>query len=222
MTRRPRGGRRPPLLGVLMLAAGALLLAGLAGALITASPPDRLEAVRHDVVPPAPAAAVRAPRRAAKAEPAVRRRAPRRAARPTRVRIPAIGVDAPVIPLGLDAAGALEVPQDYAQTGWWTGGARPGERGPAVVVGHVDSQTGPAVFFRLTELDPGDEIVIERADGTDARFRMQRAVRVSKSRFPTAAVYGATAAPALRLITCGGAFDRSTGHYVDNTVVFAG
>jgi hypothetical protein len=73
-----------------------------------------------------------------------------------RIAIPAIGVSAPVVPLGLDRTGALEVPRDFAETGWWTGGARPGERGPAVVVGHVDSSSGPAVFFRLGDLPRGD------------------------------------------------------------------
>jgi sortase (surface protein transpeptidase) len=143
-------------------------------------------------------------------------------ARPVRIAIPAIGVSAPVVPLGLDRTGALEVPRDFAETGWWTGGARPGERGPAVVVGHVDSSSGPAVFFRLGDLRRGDAITVERVDGSRVRFRVKRSGRYPKARFPTAQVYGPTRAAALRLITCSGTFDRATGHYLDNTVVDAG
>jgi hypothetical protein len=132
------------------------------------------------------------------------------------------GLSAPVVPLGLDRTGALEVPRDFAETGWWTGGARPGERGPAVVVGHVDSSSGPAVFFRLGDLPRGDAITVERVDGSRVRFRVKRSGRYPKARFPTAQVYGPTRAAALRLITCSGTFDRATGHYLDNTVVDAG
>ena len=141
--------------------------------------------------------------------------------RPVRIAIPAIGVSAPVIPLGLDAGGALEVPEDFSDAGWWTGGARPGERGPAVIAGHLDSHTGAAVFFRLGDLRRGDAITIERADGSRVGFRVAGAERYAKDRFPTARVYGPTATPELRLITCSGMFDRQTGHYLDNTVVYA-
>ncbi|MDA0159909.1 class F sortase [Solirubrobacter ginsenosidimutans] len=140
---------------------------------------------------------------------------------PVRVVIPAIGVDAPLIRLGLDADGALEVPQRFDQAGWWTGGSRPGERGPAVIAGHVDSRTGPAVFYRLGKLRRGDRIVIRGRDGTSVTFRVKRSEQVRKDHFPTQRVYGATERPELRLITCSGTFDRSSGHYVDNTVVYA-
>lgn len=144
-----------------------------------------------------------------------------RAALPVRLDIPAIGVRARLVRLGLDAAGALEVPADFRTAGWWSGGARPGERGPAVIAAHVDSRTGPAVFFRLGELRRGDVATVVRADGSRARFTVERSARYPKARFPTARVYGGTRRPALRLITCSGTFDRASGHYLDNTVVFA-
>ena len=160
------------------------------------------------------------------ATPAGRRRAavrarPVRVARPVRLSIPAIGVDAPLVALGLDRDGALEAPQRFTDAGWWSGGVRPGAVGPAVIAGHVDSTTGPAVFFALRELRRGDTIVVARRDGSRARFRVQRTASYAKAKFPTRAVYGPTARPALRLITCSGVFDRSTGHYLDNTVVYA-
>jgi sortase (surface protein transpeptidase) len=140
---------------------------------------------------------------------------------PARIEIPAIGVRAPVIRLGLNRDGSLEVPRRWGDTGWWSGGSRPGEPGPAVIAGHVDSKSGPAVFYRLGELRRGDRIRVLRRDGTAADFAVRRLERHPKDAFPTAEVYGRTSGPALRLITCGGAFDRSSGHYTDNTIVFA-
>ena len=137
------------------------------------------------------------------------------------IRIPAIGVDAPLIPLGFGLGGTLEVPKDWEVTGWFRGGPFPGEPGPAVVVGHVDSTRGPAVFYRLRDLRPGDLIVVSRTGGTRSHFRVVSLEWVSKSAFPTRRVYGAVTTPALRLITCGGVFDRTTRHYVDNLIVFA-
>jgi hypothetical protein len=143
------------------------------------------------------------------------------AADPVRLYVEAIGVDAPIIPLGRDGSGALEVPDATDETGWWTGGPEPGEQGPAVVAGHVDSRRGPAVFYRLAELRPGDVIDVVRADGTQLRFTVQRTERHAKAAFPTDPVYAPTAGAELRLISCGGAFDRSSGHYLDNVIVFA-
>jgi sortase (surface protein transpeptidase) len=145
----------------------------------------------------------------------------RRAASPVRVVIPAIGVRAPVVRLGLNPDHTLEVPTNFGDTGWWTGGARPGEPGPAIIAGHVDSHTGPAVFYRIRELRAGDAVIVERRDGSRARFVVQGSEQYPKARFPTARVYGRTAGPTLRLITCAGTFDRSSGHYLDNTVVYA-
>ena len=158
------------------------------------------------------------PRHAAAVERTARRE---RVAVPVRIEIPSIAVSAPIIRLGLNPDRTLEVPTDYGDTGWWSGGARPGENGPAVIVGHVDSKTGPAVFFRLSELRPGAEIVVVRRDGSRVRFTVQGSERYPKDEFPTARVYGDTDGSTLRLITCGGVFDSSTGHYVDNTIVYA-
>ena len=138
---------------------------------------------------------------------------------PVGIRIPSIGVDAPVVPLGVDEAGALEVPVDFADTGWWQGGPEPGERGPAVVVGHVDSFEGPAVFFDLGQVQRGDRIIIDRADGTSAVFAVRSSMAPSKDRFPTTAVYGPTTRPELRLITCHG--DLVDGSYDHNLIIFA-
>jgi len=137
------------------------------------------------------------------------------------IRIPAIGVDSSLVPRGLNPDRTLDVPQDWGVTGWFEGGPFPGEPGPAVVVGHVDSTSGPAVFYRLRELRRGDAIVVWRKGGVRSRFRVESLKWFPKSSFPTKLVYGAVKAPALRLITCGGSFDQSTGHYVDNLVVFA-
>lgn len=141
--------------------------------------------------------------------------------KPIRVRIPGIEVDADVIDLGVRADGKLEVPSDFAQTGWFTGRAAPGEFGPSIVVGHVDSKAGPAVFFRLRELEVGDVVHIERSDGLVAYFRVTDKILVDKDEFPTEEVYGSTDGPELRLVTCGGEFNRSAGSYVGNVIVFA-
>ena len=139
----------------------------------------------------------------------------------SRVVIPAIGVDAPMIELGLNPDDSLEVPAEAGETGWWSGGAFPGERGTAVIAGHVDSTSGPAVFFRLGELDPGDEIQVTARSGRVERFIVERSKQAEKDDFPTREVYEATAGPSLRLITCTGEFAEQTGHYEDNLIVFA-
>ena len=140
---------------------------------------------------------------------------------PVRVVVPSIGVDADVVPLGLEPDGALETPADFTQTGWYEDGPEPGERGPAVVVGHVDSWTGPAVFFRLRELDRGDPVAVEREDGSTVRFVVDRVQEHPKDEFPTRAVYGGTAGSTLRLVTCGGDFDDDARSYLGNVVVYA-
>ncbi|MFW3172916.1 class F sortase [Geodermatophilus sp. CPCC 206100] len=140
---------------------------------------------------------------------------------PVGLRIPAVGVDAALDRLGLDPAGALVPPAIGARAGWYTGSPAPGDVGPAVLAGHVDSRSGPAVFWRLRELAPGDEVVVDRADGTSVRFTVTAVERAPKARFPTAAVYGPTPRAELRLVTCGGDFDRSAGSYPDNVVVTA-
>lgn len=141
---------------------------------------------------------------------------------PTAVRIPTIGVSAsPLTSLAVLDDGTLEVPRDPQRAGWWRSGPEPGETGAAVIVGHVDSRDGPGVFFRLRDLRAGDAIHVDRADGTTATFVVTRVEQHAKDAFPTRAVYGTVDAPALRLVTCGGQFDRGSGHYLDNVVVFA-
>lgn len=140
---------------------------------------------------------------------------------PARVHIPAIGVDAEVIDLGLDQRGHLEVPTDFSQTGWFDLGARPGEHGAAVIAGHIDNDTGPAVFYRLRELEPGDQVVVEDPDGQTVTFAIETIQQYPKDDFPTEDVYGFTPYPSLRLITCGGLFNADTQSYESNTIAFA-
>jgi hypothetical protein len=142
-------------------------------------------------------------------------------AAPVRLRIPSIDVDSGLEELGRAADQSIEVPRQPSSAGWWAGGPRPGQVGPAVILGHVDAKTGPAVFFRLGELGAGAEVLVERTDGTTARFLVTRLARYQKSEFPSELVYYPTLEPELRLVTCGGPFDPSTGHYRDNLVVFA-
>jgi sortase (surface protein transpeptidase) len=144
-----------------------------------------------------------------------------RSAPPAHIRIPAIGVSAVVVRLGLEPDGTLAVPSDFGDTGWYTGGPAPGETGPAVIAGHIDSRSGPAVFYRLRELRPGDEITVVRADGSSVRFTVDAIAQYPKRAFPTEAVFGPSPDPILRLITCGGSFDRSRRSYRDNIVVTA-
>jgi sortase (surface protein transpeptidase) len=140
--------------------------------------------------------------------------------RPVSITIPAAGVDARVVPVGLRADRTMEVPEvDLA--GWYEPGPRPGDAGPAVIVGHVDSRKGPAVFFRLGELHRGDRIVVGQQGGGGRPFVVDRVERRPKEALPTERIWSRTSEPVLRLITCGGSFDRSTGHYRDNIIVFA-
>jgi hypothetical protein len=145
-----------------------------------------------------------------------------RVAMPVWVSVPALGIrQTSLIRLGLTRSGALQVPDTTTVAGWFTGGPRPGAVGSAVIAGHVDSKTGPGIFFWLRALKPGDKIYVGRADGTMAVFRVTRVHMYAKDKFPTDAVYGAVPDPELRLITCGGIFDRSIGSYLSNVVVFA-
>jgi hypothetical protein len=143
------------------------------------------------------------------------------AAPPRRIEIPAIGVSARVVPLRLAPDGSMETPGRWRDTGWYEPGPEPGERGPAVIAGHVDSRSGPAVFYRLRDLHRRDVIRVRRADGSVVRFRVEGLERWPKAEFPTHRVFGATRTSALRLVTCSGDFDASIGHYVDNTIVYA-
>lgn len=141
--------------------------------------------------------------------------------RPTGLQVPAIGLDVPLTTLGLQPDGTVEVPADAADAGWLTASAVPGRTGPAVLVGHVDSAVGTGVFARVGELAPGDEVVVTLDDGSVVTYRVTRTDAYPKDAFPTAEVYGPAPAPVLRLVTCGGTFDRAAGSYEDNVVVQA-
>jgi hypothetical protein len=141
---------------------------------------------------------------------------------PVAIDIPGIGVrTSNLVNLGLAPDGSLQVPRDFASVGWYAAGPSPGQLGPAILAGHVDSHLGPAIFYRLGALRPGARVTVGRHDGSTATFLVDRVRRFPKDRFPTALVYGSTNRAELRLITCGGSFDQKSGHYVDNIVAFA-
>jgi hypothetical protein len=176
--------------------------------------PPAFAPVRADVPPPSSAAPARASRKQALSP-----------SRPIGLSIPALGVTSKVQEVGQAADGSIVVPPPgsrYDEAAWYRHSPTPGARGPAVVIGHVDSAAGgPSVFFRLAELKPADTVRIARADGSTAEFVVNAVRFYPKNRFPSAKVYGDTAGAELRLITCGGPFDRRSGHYKDNVVVFA-
>ena len=143
---------------------------------------------------------------------------------PVSVAIPAIGVTSKLLYLGLNADGTIQVPSlvtSASEAAWYKYSATPGQIGASVIEGHVDSYHGPAVFYRLGALRPGDTIDVTLADGITAIFRVTGVREYVKSNFPAKAIYGTTNYAALRLITCGGVFDYATGHYLSSTVVFA-
>jgi sortase (surface protein transpeptidase) len=194
---------------VVILVIGTL---GVAGAAVAAYP-------RPASIAPAPAATVerenvRAPQSAA-------RKARVQMAVPVRISIPAIGVNARVIPLGLNRDRTIEVPKNFAEAGWFRPGPEPGEQGAAVIVGHLASRSGPGVFIRLRMLRPGQVITIHLADRSRVRFVARSSLRVPKSRFPTKRVYAQTQQPTLRLVTCAGTLNPRTGRHPDNYIVFA-
>jgi hypothetical protein len=145
----------------------------------------------------------------------------RGAAAPVRLQVPSADVDTALTGIDLDAAGTLVPPSDDTLAGWYRHGPAPGDAGPAVLTGHVDSVAGPAVFFRLRNVAVGDPVLVERADGTTVRFTVTQVARYAKDAFPAAEVYGPTPDAQLRLITCGGVFDRAARSYTDNLVVYA-
>ncbi|MFD0261109.1 class F sortase [Kitasatospora indigofera] len=145
----------------------------------------------------------------------------RRQAPPVRIRIPRIGVDSALTDLQVQGDGHLGTPDDPQVAGWWSQGPAPGAPGTAVIVGHVDSGTGPAVFAGLSALRPGDTISVDAADGSTSTFTVQALRSYAKDEFPDDTVFGETPGPSLRLITCGGAYDRNSQEYLSNLVVFA-
>ncbi|GAA2295329.1 class F sortase [Streptomyces kunmingensis] len=145
-----------------------------------------------------------------------------RSGEPERVTIDSIGVDSALLPLGLNQDGTVEVPpaEQGMTAGWYTGAATPGERGPAVIIGHNDTKFGRAVFHNLRKLRAGADVAVRNSSGGTAHFKVTSTETVSKKAFPTKKVYGATNTRALRLITCDGTYDAQ-GHPVDNLIVYA-
>ena len=197
---------------------GSVRVAGLIVALALALACGRPEST------PAAAAGAAAPRSAAAADPAdafVSSSTYPTVAVPVRLRIPALRVDSKLIDLGLQPDGSIQVPGSTAVAGWYDRGPRPGQPGPAVILGHVDSTRGPGIFFDLYRVRAGTLIEVDRTDGSTASFRVTKVSRVAKTRFPTDLVYAPTLDPTLRLVTCGGSFDQARGSYRDNIIAFA-
>ena len=141
---------------------------------------------------------------------------------PLRLRLPAVGIDAPLMTVGLAEDKTLETPPLHQNiAGWYEHSPTPGEVGPSIIVGHVDSYTGPSVFYRLADSEPGDDIVVTRQDGSKLHFIVTKVTQVDKAKFPTEDVYGNIEHPGLRLITCGGTYSATTDSYSHNTVVYA-
>ena len=193
--------------GLVAAAAGA---AGLVVAHATSAPSARLAARPSPVAVPSGRAIV-----------PVWLPAAQQAPKPAWLTIPAIGVKAPIVNLGLNRNGTLQVPSSTTVVGWYTSSPRPGATGSAIIAGHVDSRSGPGVFFWLRTVRPGELIYIRRTDGTLAVFTVTSVQMYAKAQFPTATVYGPVPDAELRLITCGGTFDYATGHYLSNTIVYA-
>lgn len=207
-------GAHARLLSAAMLSAGLLAAgagtAGLVAARSSSAPAVRLAAQPSPVaVPSGPTVGP------------VSLSVPQPTPKPVWLTIPAIGVKAPITNLRLNRNGTLQVPKTTTVVGWYTGSPRPGATGSAVIAGHVDSRTGPGVFFWLRKMHRGERIYVKRADGTLAVFTVTAVQVYNKSNFPTAMVYGAVPDAELRLITCGGTFDYARRSYLSNVVVSA-
>lgn len=151
-------------------------------------------------------------------------RAPRdveAAAAPVRIDIPELGIESDLERVGKQKDGTIGVPSNPHKAAWYVDSAPPGHVGSAVMLGHVDSKTGAAVFYRLHELRKGDAVVVHRADKSVVKFVVDRVQKIPKDEFPTVDVYYPTVEPTLRLITCGGTYKRSAGGYQSNVIVFA-
>jgi sortase (surface protein transpeptidase) len=140
--------------------------------------------------------------------------------RPLTLSIPAIELKVPLSELGLNPDHTVQVPTSFAEPGWYRLGPSPGQLGSAVILGHVDSYLGPAVFFRLRTLRPGDHVNVTLADGVTTHFVVRQVAMYLKASFPTLLVYGSHGYSALQLVTCGGVFDSQSGHYLSNVVVY--
>jgi hypothetical protein len=139
---------------------------------------------------------------------------------PIHISIPVIGMSAPLVVLGLNKNGSPQVPSSWYVPGWYKYDAAPGQNGTAVILGHIDSVAGPAVFYRVSQLKAGDRVVVKLRDGVTVHFAVIAVREYLKAKFPDRYVYGYRGYPALQLVTCGGAFDYQTHHYLSNIVVF--
>jgi hypothetical protein len=148
---------------------------------------------------------------------------PGQPAAPLRIRLPGLGVDAAVVPVGVDPSGEMTVPEEVASVGWYRFGPAPGAAaGSSVLAGHVDDRVqGPGAFYRLVELQAGQPVLVTLADGTELTFRVRTVERIAKRELPVQAIFDRAGAPRLTLITCGGEFDRAAGSFRDNVVVRA-
>jgi hypothetical protein len=202
------------LLSAAMLSAGLLAVgAGVAGLVVahaSSAPSARMTARPSPV--PVPSGRTIAPVSLSAVAPVPR---------PVWLTIPSIGVKAPIVNLGLNKNGTLQVPRTATVAGWYTNSPRPGATGSSVIAGHIDSRSGPGVFFWLRNMHPGQRIYVRRADGTLAVFTVTAVRKYAKSQFPTAMVYGPVPDAELRLITCGGTFDYARHTYLSNVVVYA-
>lgn len=238
-----RSSRGPRWAGAALVAAAVVLMAT---ALLTSHPapafaPSRLVQAAHQVAvptaprptvgqptvrrptlrqPPASPAKVRPPPPAPSSPAAKPRRLPERDVRPVRIQIRALGIDRRPVPLRVLEDGSLEAPRRYSDVGWWQDGPLPGAGGNAVVVGHLDSETGPAVFYGLASLRRGDLVAVTRRDASTVRFRVRSVQRFRVKDFPAERVYRRGGPSGLVLITCGGRYDRKAGRYLDNVVIF--
>jgi Sortase domain len=203
-----RGSRRWwALAAVLLLVAAGCLAAGLRS--------------RHDPLAGQPALQPAPPSGAGALPPAPSQQVPPAArSAPVALRIPAIGVSVPVSQLGLNPDRTVQVPTDFQKPGWFRLGPTPGQVGSAVILGHVDSYKGPAVFYRLRSLRLGDRVDVSLADGVVAHFVVNKVAMYPKQRFPARQVYGSHGYSALQLVTCGGKFDRRTRSYLSNVVAY--
>jgi sortase (surface protein transpeptidase) len=182
-----------------------------------------LQEHRHPLAGPVKQRPIAAVRAANATVPATRVPAPAAVARsvPVAVRIPAIGLAVWLTELGLNANGTVAVPTSVRVPGWFSPGPSPGQVGSAVILGHVDSYQGPGVFFQLRTLQPSDQIEVNLSDGVIATFKVTSVVEYQKTEFPDQNVYGSNGSSELQLVTCGGAFDAQTGHYLSNIVVYS-
>jgi len=214
---RPRLGRwaTAVVASALVLAGGALLAEGLRSQHHAPQPQRAAAGVLYR--PPAPTTTAMAS--SGRATTSTTSPA-KQVADPVAIDIPAIGVHSGLGQVGLMADHTIQVPTSFDTASWFRLGVRPGANGPAIILGHVDSKSGPGVFFRLGALHPGDTIAVARADGSHTSFTVTAVRSYAKAAFPSLAVYGDTPTPTIRLITCGGAFDSATGHYLSNTIVF--